>query len=113
MSSSATERYVLNFYVPAIHTQKCTSAIFKTGAGTWSGGTYGETCFTLQGIGRFRPLPGATPYIGTAGRLEKVVEDKVEIVVFGKETVVNAVKALREARPYEVVAYYVTKIEDI
>ena len=113
MSSSSSKRYVLSFYVPATHTQRCTSAIFNTGAGTWPGGTYGETCFTLQGTGQFRPLAGANPNIGTVGELEKVVEDKVEIVVFDRETVVKAVKALKEAHPYEVVAYYITKTEDI
>ena len=52
-------------------------------------------------------------HIGTVGELERVVEDKVEMIIFGKETVVSAVKALREAHPYEIVAYYVTKTEDI
>ena len=113
MPSCSSERYVLAFYVPATHTEKCTSAIFRTGAGTWPGGTYGETCFILQGTGQFRPLAGANPNIGNVGELDKVVEDKVEIVVFGRETVINGVKALREAHPYEVVAYYVTKTEDI
>ena len=56
-------------------------------------------------------MQGANPHIGSVGNLEMVKEDKVEIVVFGKETVVAAVKALRESHPYEVVAYHVVKAE--
>ena len=113
MSSDTCDRYLLSFYVPSTHTQKCTSAIFTTGAGTWPGATYGETCFTLKGTGQFRPLAGADPNIGTVGELERVEEDKVEMIVFGKDTVVEAVKVLKNAHPYEVVAYFVTRTEDI
>ena len=56
-------------------------------------------------------MQGANPHIGSVGDLEMVKEVKVEIVVFGKETVMEAVKALKEAHPYEVVAYYVVKAE--
>jgi hypothetical protein len=113
MSSTSTEKYFLTFYVPEEHTSRCTSAIFKTGGGTWPPGTYGETCFILKGQGQFRPLAGANPVLGIIGELEKVDEDRVEMVVFGRETIVNAVKALKDAHPYEVVAYFVTKTEDI
>lgn len=108
-----SDAYVLSFYVPQTHKEKCTNAIFETGAGTWPGGTYKETCFTTAGTGQFRPTGAANPHIGEVGQLEKVEEYKVEIVVFGRETAVNAVKALKEAHPYEVVAYYVVKIENI
>jgi hypothetical protein len=111
--SASTEQYVLSFYVPINHTEQCKSAIFKTGAGTWPGGTYGETCFTLKGTGQFRPLAGANPNIGTVGELERVNEEKVEMVIFGRETTLKAVQALKEAHPYEIVAYYVTKTENM
>ena len=111
--ASTPQKYLLTFYVPSTHTSACTSAIFKTGAGTWwPEQIYGETCFILEGRGQFRPLPGANPNIGAVGELERLQEDKVEIVVFGKETVANAVKAMKEAHPYEVVAYFVLKAED-
>jgi hypothetical protein len=47
------------------------------------------------------------------GDLEHVDEHKVEMVVFGKETTLQAVEALKKAHPYEVVAYTVVKAEDI
>jgi hypothetical protein len=113
MSSSHHEKYLLSFYVPPANTESCTSAIFETGAGRWPGGAYQETCFTISGKGQFRPTAVANPHIGKVGELEKLEEDRVEIVVFGKETVVNAVRALKEAHPYEVVAYFVVRCEDI
>jgi hypothetical protein len=113
MSSSHQEKYLLSFYVPTANTESCTSAIFKTGAGRWPGGTYEEVCFTIRGTGQFRPTAIAKPHIGKIGELEKLEEDRVEMVVFGRETVVNAVAALKEAHPYEVVAYFVVRCEDI
>lgn len=38
-----------------------------------------------------------------------VDEDRVEMVVVGRDVLRQAVKALREAHPYEVVAFYVVK----
>ena len=111
MSAPALDQYVLSFYVPKENTAQCTSAIFKTGAGTWPGATYAETCFTISGTGQFRPMQGANPHIGAVGELETTAENKVEIVIFGKETVTKAVMALKEAHPYEVIAYYVVKAE--
>ena len=113
MSAPVLDQYVLSFYVPQEHTTQCTSAIFRTGAGTWPGATYAETCFTLSGTGQFRPMQGANPHIGSVGDLEAVKENKVEIEIFGKDTVTAAVKALKEAHPYEVVAYYVVRAEAI
>ena len=112
-TSSTSDKYTLAFYVPKDHTTKCLKAIHQTGAGTWPGNTYGETCFVIPGTGQFRPLAGANPHTGEVGKLEISQENKVEIVVFGREVLQEAVKAMKEAHPYEVVAYSVVKNEDI
>ena len=39
-------------------------------------------------------------------------EHKVEMVIFGKDTTLQAVEALKKTHPYEVVAYSVVKAED-
>lgn len=62
----------------------------------------------LNSIG---PLQGANPNIGKVGDLEEVREHKVEMVVFGKDIALKAVEALKQAHPYEVVAYSVVKAE--
>lgn len=105
--------YRLSFYVPKDHTSSVLAAIHKTGAGTFPGGLYGECAFISNGIGTFRPLQGATPNIGSVGEVEKVEENKVELMCFGKSCVVDAVQALKKAHPYEQVAYLVIKGEDI
>ena len=59
------------------------------------------------------PVNGANPVIGTVGKLETVDEMKVEILCVGREVMLNAVKALIKAHPYEQVAYDVYKLEDV
>lgn len=106
---------MLSFYVPTTSTSSVTAAIFKTGAGIWpeGGGLYSECCFISSGTGQFRPNEGANPNIGHVGGLEKVDENKVDVICVGRECMRNAVSALKEAHPYEVVAYYVVKMEDV
>jgi hypothetical protein len=113
MSTPSAEHFTLSFHVPTSETAKVTAAVHETGAGTFPGGTYGEVCFVTQGKGLFRPLAGANPHTGTVGKLEHTEEDKVEISIFGRETVRKAVEALIRSHPYEVVSYAVTKHEDV
>ncbi|RMZ83102.1 hypothetical protein DV738_g1224, partial [Chaetothyriales sp. CBS 135597] len=113
--AAASDQYILFFYVPSSHTEKCLSAIHATGAGSFpsaDAATYSEAAFIIPGQGQFRPLQGANPHTGTVGKLEKMEEDKVEVIVFGREVVKAAVKALKESHPYEAVAYGVTRCED-
>jgi hypothetical protein len=51
--ASATEKYVLVYFIPIEHSKAVTAAIHATGAGIWPDGTYGETCFITEGIGQF------------------------------------------------------------
>ena len=50
---SLVEKFVLIYYVPHSYTTKVTAAVHATGAGTWPGKTYGETCFVTKGTGQF------------------------------------------------------------
>ena len=110
---SLIPRYTLSFYVPHSALQRCKDALFAVGAGTYPGGKYSHACFETSGTGQFRPNDGAVPNVGTVGLIEKVPETKVEMLCVGRETVEKSVEALKEAHPYEVVAYYVVKIEDV
>lgn len=114
MSSPASgPKYFLNYYVPKTHVMECNEAIFAVGAGTYPGGQYSRCWFEVRGIGHFHPNQGATPAIGEVGADETVDEVKVEVICMGKECVEAAVKELKRAHPYEVVAYQVIKVEDI
>lgn len=115
MSSSAplADRYKLVFFVPHSHLETCKEAIFATGAGSFPGGKYTKTCFQSPGTGQFLPGEGANPNIGAVGTLELVEEMKVEILCVGRETMLEAVKALISVHPYEEPAYEVYKIESV
>ena len=105
--------YQLQFYVPKENTADVLSAVHKTGAGAFPGGIYGEWAFITGGTGTFRPLEGANPAIGKVGDAERVAEDKVDVMCFGKQVMLESVKALKEAHPYEQVAYFVVKGEAV
>lgn len=113
MSSATPDRYKLIFFVPHPQLESCKEAIFSTGAGSFPGGKYTKCCFQTPGTGQFLPGDGANPNIGAVGALEHVEEMKVEILCVGRETMLDAVKALVKAHPYEVPAYEVYKLEDV
>lgn len=103
--------FQLSFYVPKAHTASVLAAVHESGAGRYPGGLYGECAFISSGTGTFRPLEGANPNIGKVGDVERVEEEKVEVMCFGKTCVSAAVEALKKAHPYEQVAYLVVKGE--
>lgn len=106
-----TAHYQLQFYVPKPDTNKVLAAVHAKGAGRYPGGLYGECAFIYPGTGTFRPLENANPAIGKVGEAEQVEENKVEVLCVGRECMLSAVKALKEAHPYEQVAYFVFKAE--
>ncbi|ORY11982.1 GTP cyclohydrolase 1 type 2/Nif3 [Clohesyomyces aquaticus] len=105
------QKFKLVFFVPPSALSACKSAIFAAGAGRYPG--YTECCFVTKGLGQFRPGSGANPNIGEVGKLEEVEEMRVETLCLGREVAGKVVEALKEAHPYEEVAYEVYKIEDL
>ena len=63
-------------------------------------GNYAYCSFSVKGTGRFLPVDGAKPAIGKVGKLEQVVEERIEITCDG-ENVKSVVAAIREAHSYE------------
>lgn len=96
--------YHIAFYVPETHVEIVKESMFKAGAGTI--GNYEKCSFEYSGLGQFKPLPGARPFIGSEGDLEKVNEIKVEMVC-KKEFLAKAIAAMKSSHPYETPAYYV------
>ena len=66
-------------FVPVADADAVRRALAEAGAGRI--GDYDSASFTSPGEGRFRPLEGATPAIGSVGELEMVDEVRIEVVV--------------------------------
>ena len=103
-------RYHLIIYVPVEHADAIRAVLASCGAGHI--GNYDSCSFSVRGTGRFRPLTGANPHIGSIGRIEEVEEERIEVVV--DEAHLKAVlAAARKAHPYEEPAIHFWKIESI
>lgn len=96
--------YKLCFFVPESCCEAVKQAVFAVGAGRI--GNYDQCCWQTLGTGQFRPLEGSAPHLGQHNRLEKVAEWKVEMVC-SDDVIEAAVAALKQAHPYEEVAYEV------
>jgi hypothetical protein len=101
--------YKLNFFVPTEAKEAVKEALFKIGVGKYE--NYEECSFETLGMGQFKPIEKADPYIGSLGEVERVEEYKVEMIC-QDELITLAIKTLKEAHPYEEVAYEVFKMED-
>ena len=101
--------YKLAFFVPDSHVEVVKDAVFAAGGGRI--GDYDHCAWQVLGTGQFRPLDGSQPFIGEAGRVERVEEWKVELVV-GDELIRGVVGALKASHPYETPAYEVWRLED-
>lgn len=84
--------------VPETHGDVVRKVLANAGAGKI--GNYSHCSFTVKGIGRFLPLETAKPAIGELGKLEEVVEERIETVCLKKE-LEKVIAAVRQVHPYE------------
>jgi dinuclear metal center YbgI/SA1388 family protein len=89
-------------FVPHADAQPLIDALAAAGAGHL--GDYERCAWTTDGLGTFRPLPGAAPAIGAVGSVEEVSETRVEMVVPPTRRA-QVIAALRTAHPYEEPAF--------
>ena len=101
--------YKLSYFVPLEAKEKTKTALFEIGAGKFN--HYEYCSFEVAGTGQFKALDNANPYIGTKGSIEYVTEYKIEMIC-ADELIKKAVAVLKEAHPYEEVAYEVIKLEN-
>ena len=97
-------------YCPKKYLSKIQTALFDVGAGK-IGSKYDQCSFVSEGLGTFRPLSGANPYIGSKNKRTNQSEDKLELI-FPTYLQKEVIKALFEAHPYEEVAYDVLHLEN-
>lgn len=91
-----TKYYKIVVFVPLTDAERICEVL----AGAGRIGNYDNCTFSVKGVGRFRPLPGARPVIGEVGKLEEVEEERMETVVSAEE-LEDAVFQVRRAHPYE------------
>ncbi|MGB6208718.1 Nif3-like dinuclear metal center hexameric protein [Mycobacterium sp.] len=89
-------------FVPAENAEAVRSAVFAAGAGRI--GDYSQCSWSVTGTGQFLPGDGAAPAIGSVGAVEKVVEDRVEVVAPARARR-EVLSAIRAAHPYEEPAF--------
>ena len=101
--------YKLNYFVHIDAKEKTKQALFDIGVGRYE--NYEYCCFETLGVGQFKPIGDANPHLGELNKIEKLQEYKIEMVCSDK-LIKEAVKALKEAHPYEEVAYEVFRMEE-
>jgi dinuclear metal center YbgI/SA1388 family protein len=89
-------------FVPAENAEAVRAAVFAAGAGRI--GDYSQCSWSVTGTGQFLPGDGAAPAIGSVGAVEKVVEDRVEVVAPAQARR-EVLLAMRAAHPYEEPAF--------
>ena len=102
--------YKLCVFIPETHLESVKQAMFDAGAGRI--GDYDSCSWQVLGEGQFRPLEGASPFIGESGQIETVKEYRVEMVC-DDALIRKAIAAMKLAHPYEEPAYDVWRLEDI
>lgn len=89
-------------FVPKTHTDIVRQAMGDAGAGKI--GKYSHCSYSVDGIGRYTPMEGAKPFIGSVGKFEKVEEERIECVC-DKSKAKEVIAAMRKVPPYEEVAF--------
>lgn len=88
-------------FVPETHADIVRRAMGEAGAGVV--GDYKFCTFSIKGVGRFIPLETAHPTIGKIGKMEEVIEERIETVCY-KRDLKKIIKAIKNVHPYEEVA---------
>jgi dinuclear metal center YbgI/SA1388 family protein len=95
-----TDKWVI--FVPGEDADGVRSAVFAAGAGHI--GDYSCCSWSVSGTGQFLPLDGANPTVGAVGSVERVSEDRVEVVAPTRLRA-QVLAALRASHPYEEPAF--------
>lgn len=104
----ALDKWVI--FVPPENSEVLRRALFTAGAGTI--GDYSQCSWSVTGAGQFLPGLGASPAIGSPGRVERVAEDRVEVIAPARlRGRVQA--AMRAAHPYEEPAFDVFSLASL
>ena len=96
-------------YCPVSHAEIVRTAMCDAGAGKIS--NYDQCSFNISGIGTFRGNEKTTPYVGEKGEIHAENEVRIETIV-AEHSVKQVLKAMRNAHPYEEVAFDIHPLEN-
>lgn len=100
-------------YVPTDNPENADAvreAMFAAGAGHI--GDYSHCSWSVTGTGQFLPHEGASPTIGSVGSVERVAEDRVEMIAPARLRG-HVLAALRGAHPYEEPAFDILALASV
>ena len=100
----------LEVYCPNDSVEYVRNTLFKAGAGKI--GLYENCSFLSEGEGTFLALDGSSPSIGIRGKENRVRETKIE-VTFPHYLQGEIILAMKNAHPYEEVAYHLYDIDNV
>lgn len=90
--------YKIEVFIPESHSAMVMEALAAAGVGRI--GNY-EHCYAITSVeGFWRPLDGAQPFEGEAGKISRAPEHKLEVSC-GRDMVAFALQAIRRVHPYE------------
>jgi dinuclear metal center YbgI/SA1388 family protein len=89
-------------YVPAERAEAVRTAVFGAGAGQI--GQYSCCSWSVTGTGQFLPHEGASPAVGVVGAVERLAEDRIEVIAPARSRAAVCT-AMRAAHPYEEPAF--------
>ena len=94
-------------FIPVSHLEKVRDAVFNAGAGAI--GNYSECSFNVKGKGTFKAGENTNPFVGEKNMRHEEDEVKTEVIFpfYLKNKILDA---LKEAHPYEEVAYDVVPL---
>ncbi|HCI03310.1 MAG: divalent cation tolerance protein CutA [Candidatus Peribacteraceae bacterium] len=101
------------YHVIVLAPVDCADAVRKALADAGAGhiGNYDSCSFSSKVTGRFRPLEGSDPAIGSEGKLEEVEEERIEVVVTS-EKLNEVLSAVKDVHPYDEPAIHVLPMID-
>lgn len=110
LSITHSKKYCkLVVFVPEDNIEEIRETISQAGAGNI--GNYSHCTYQTKGIGTFKPLKGAKPYIGNLDELGKVSEYRLETIV-SMDKLNSVVNAMLRVHPYEEVAYDIIPLDN-
>lgn len=108
LSSAKNVLKKLVTFSPIKNAEDVRNALFLAGGKV---GKYSECSFNVEGTGTFRAGEGAAPYVGEIGKRHEENETRIE-VIFATHLQRKIVESLKDAHPYEEVAYDIYALDN-